>query len=73
MTKEARTRLLDDVGGLMSACVVSVNISADKGTPKLPVPEILVNERGVVGDAHAGNWHRQVSLLSQEIILEFES
>ncbi|MCL5103476.1 MAG: molybdopterin-binding protein [Armatimonadetes bacterium] len=51
--------------------VVSVNISAEKGTIKHPVPEIVIDCRGVVGDAHAGAWHRQVSLLSQESIDQF--
>lgn len=51
--------------------VVSVNVSTDKGTIKHPVPEIVIGELGVVGDAHAGAWHRQVSLLSQEAIDDF--
>ena len=53
--------------------IVSVNVSDEKGTFKRPVPEILVDEHGVVGDAHAGVWHRQVSMLSAERIKEFES
>jgi molybdopterin adenylyltransferase len=48
--------------------VVSVNISEKKGTIKKPVSEILIDKNGVVSDAHAGTWHRQVSLLSQEDI-----
>jgi molybdopterin adenylyltransferase len=51
--------------------VISVNVSAEKGTIKHPVPEILVTERGVDGDAHAGPWHRQVSILSQESVERF--
>ena len=51
--------------------VVSVNISAEKGTVKHPVPEIHLDERGIIGDAHAGAWHRQVSLLSQDSIDRF--
>lgn len=47
--------------------VISVNISEKKGTVKSPVPEIeLRKNHGIVGDAHAGNWHRQVSLLAME-------
>lgn len=53
--------------------VVSVNLSEEKGTIKHPVPEIRIDERGVVGDAHAGAWHRQVSMLSREIVAEFEA
>jgi molybdenum cofactor biosynthesis protein MoaC len=54
-----------------SGTVVSVNISEEKGTPKTPLAEIAIDGRGVVGDAHAGNWQRQVSLLGQETIDEF--
>lgn len=47
--------------------VISVNISEKKGTIKSPVPQIeLKKNHGIVGDAHAGNWHRQVSLLAVE-------
>lgn len=47
--------------------VISVNISEKKGTIKSPVPQIeLRKKHGIVGDAHAGNWHRQVSLLAVE-------
>ena len=51
--------------------VLSVNISREKGTVKHPVPEITVDDLGIVGDAHAGRWHRQVSLLAQESIDRF--
>ena len=51
------------------ARVVSVNISEKKGTLKKPVPEIELKLRhGIVGDAHAGDWHRQISLLEEESI-----
>jgi len=47
------------------ARVVSVNISKVKGVRKTPVEEIeLIANHGVKNDAHAGNWHRQVSILS---------
>ena len=51
--------------------VVSANISVEKGTVKHSVPEIHLDERGIIGDAHAGAWHRQVSLLSQDSIDRF--
>lgn len=51
--------------------VISVNISAEKGTVKRPVPEVHLDERGIISDAHAGAWHRQVSLLSQDSIDRF--
>ncbi|MDR2108815.1 MAG: MOSC domain-containing protein [Coriobacteriales bacterium] len=51
--------------------VTSINVSARKGTRKTPLPEghaeITINH-GVVGDAHAGDWHRQVSFLAEESI-----
>ena len=51
------------------ARVVSVNISEKKGTLKKPVPEIELKLRhGIVGDAHAGDWHRQISLLAEESV-----
>ncbi|HUW08035.1 MAG TPA: molybdenum cofactor synthesis domain-containing protein [Williamwhitmania sp.] len=46
--------------------VVSVNISEKKGEIKHPVSKIELNSLGVEGDAHAGDWHRQVSLLGKE-------
>ena len=51
------------------AKVVSVNISQKKGTLKKPVPQIELKLRhGIVGDAHAGDWHRQISLLAEESV-----
>ena len=51
------------------ATVVSVNISERKGTQKHPVPEIQLKlHHGIVGDAHAGDWHRQISLLAEESV-----
>lgn len=46
------------------AKVLAVCISERKGLQKHPVEEAeLLVDHGIVGDAHAGNWHRQVSLL----------
>jgi len=51
------------------AKVVSVNISTEKGTVKKPVPSVsLKKECGIENDAHAGDWHRQISLLADESI-----
>ena len=51
------------------ARVVSVNISERKGELKRPVPEIRLKLRhGIVGDAHAGDWHRQISMLAEESV-----
>jgi cyclic pyranopterin phosphate synthase len=49
--------------------VVSVNVSEKKGLRKHAVDAIeLKLGVGIAGDAHAGNWHRQVSLLSEESV-----
>ena len=49
--------------------IEAICISPEKGTVKETVPtaELRV-DHGIVGDAHAGNWHRQVSLLPSESI-----
>jgi molybdenum cofactor synthesis domain-containing protein len=45
--------------------IVAVCVSERKGTSKTPVPEAtLLAGHGLEGDAHAGGWHRQVSLLA---------
>lgn len=51
--------------------ITSVNLSATKGSGKKPVSEILVDGRGVRGDAHRGPGMRQVSMLSVETIEHF--
>jgi molybdenum cofactor synthesis domain-containing protein len=48
--------------------ILSLNVSRDKGTAKQPVETIAVDGLGIVGDAHAGRWHRQLSLLDEECI-----
>ena len=51
------------------AKVVAVCISENKGERKKPVAVVELRENhGIVGDGHAGDWHRQVSLLAQESI-----
>ena len=52
--------------------IIAVCISEKKGTQKRRVDEgILIENFGLEGDAHAGKWHRQVSLLSHEKVVEF--
>lgn len=51
--------------------VISVNISEKKGTIKHPVEEITITKTGVMEDAHAGDWHRQVSMLALESVEKF--
>ena len=57
-----------------NARVVAVCISEEKGTRKHEVPIIEVKEDyGIVGDAHAGKWHRQVSLLNKDSVDKLQS
>ena len=49
--------------------IVSLAVSRKKGTRKTCVDSaVLVENHGLEGDAHAGEWHRQVSFLAQESI-----
>ena len=54
--------------------VKAICTSAIKGVQKEEVESaVLVPNFGIVGDAHAGNWHRQVSMLAQEPIDAFKA
>ena len=56
------------------AKIEAVCISEKKGERKHPVPCIeLQKDYGILGDAHAGKWHRQVSLLAQESVDKMRS
>ncbi|MDP7265937.1 MAG: MOSC domain-containing protein [Candidatus Thermoplasmatota archaeon] len=48
--------------------VISINISKKKGEQKSPVAYANITEIGLEGDAHAGDWHRQISLLAEHSI-----
>ena len=53
----------------MMATVKAVCISEEKGVQKIPVETIELRlNHGIVTDAHAGDWHRQVSLLANESV-----
>ena len=52
-----------------SFSILSINVSQRTGEQKSPVDRAVLKERhGIIGDAHAGDWHRQVSLLADEDI-----
>lgn len=54
--------------------VVSVSLSESKGERKTPVERaLLIANHGLDGDAHAGDWHRQVSLLALESIAKMRA
>jgi MOSC domain-containing protein YiiM len=63
-------KILINIGAEISmAKVIAINISEIKGVPKKTIPKgEFIEEHGLKNDAHAGNWHRQVSLLGQESI-----
>ncbi len=49
--------------------ILAVNISRKKGEQKVTIDTgLLIENHGLDGDAHAGKWHRQVSLLANEDI-----
>lgn len=53
----------------MKAKIIAICISEKKGTKKHTVPFAeLKEDYGIIGDAHAGKWHRQVSLLADESV-----
>ena len=57
----------------ISGRVVAVCISEQKGEQKHALSSIhLKPDHGIVGDAHAGNWHRQVSLLGIESVAKIQ-
>ncbi len=54
--------------------VVAVSVSDHKGIKKQNVATVrLLTEHGIEGDAHAGPWHRQVSLLAAESIAKIRA
>ena len=54
---------------IMKSRIKAISVSKEKGKQKNNVPEAeLKVDCGIVGDAHAGQWHRQISLLAFESI-----
>src|SRR6056297_1498348 len=51
--------------------VLSVNFSDERGV-KEPVSELILTEKGIQGDVHAGHWNRQVSIIDQSHIHRFK-
>ena len=52
--------------------VIAICTSPAKGTQKTRIEEgTFIEDFGLEGDAHAGKWHRQISLLSQEKVDAF--
>ena len=58
---------MNDKGTIRAVC-----ISPAKGTEKSNIHTAVLKENwGIEGDAHAGTWHRQISLLSWQKVQEF--
>lgn len=58
----------------MGGTVIAVCISEKRGTQKKNVGKAIFRENwGIENDAHAGDWHRQVSLLSYDKIQAFRA
>ncbi|MGL5150230.1 MAG: MOSC domain-containing protein [Clostridium sp.] len=54
--------------------VIAICTSKEKGTSKVMVDEVnIIEDFGIEGDAHAGKWHRQISLLALEKIEDFRN
>jgi len=67
--KFTTTKGCNEMKETMKGRVLAVNISEKKGTKKTNVHSCaLLKDSGLEGDAHAGPWHRQVSLLADESI-----
>ena len=63
----------ETTGFIQRGTIRAVCVSERKGVRKKEIPEVRMTEGyGIEGDAHAGKWHRQVSLLSFEAIEEFK-
>jgi len=60
---------MDKNNNTMSGKIKAISVSKRKGIPKSNVSSAkLVENWGIDGDAHAGNWHRQISFLALESI-----
>ena len=58
----------------LEGIVKAICISTDRGTEKYAVEQAnFIKDYGIEGDAHAGKWHRQVSLLSYNKVEEFNA
>ncbi|MDR3315894.1 MAG: MOSC domain-containing protein [Coriobacteriales bacterium] len=70
-TDRASAEAANALAKVVRGTITSINVSTRKGTRKTPIASgttrILVGS-GVEGDAHAGDWHRQVSFLAEESI-----
>ena len=65
---------MEERTGKKMGTIIGICISEKRGTAKHEIETAkLVRDWGIEGDAHAGHWHRQVSLLSYEKIEAFRA
>jgi len=69
-TNQSELDILENVNRTQTAGrIVAISISKKRGIPKSNIPSAnLIENHGIEGDIHAGNWHRQVSFLAIESI-----
>ena len=66
-------KFMDRKGETIMGKVIATCTSEIKGVQKKNVHQVcLIEDYGIEGDAHAGKWHRQVSLLSYDRISSLE-
>lgn len=65
--------IINEIITMQKLKVESVNISEKKGNVKVPVDRLSINHHGVEGDAHAGTWNRQISILGTESYEKFQA
>jgi MOSC domain-containing protein YiiM len=59
---------------MQNARVIAISISEKKGEKKVNLDQGTLREgHGLEGDAHAGEWHRQISLLATESIARIQA
>ena len=60
--------------GTTKGRIKAISISKNRGTQKYNVPAAELKAGfGIEGDAHAGNWHRQISLLAEKSIAKMRA
>ena len=65
---------MKNASSILEGRIVAVSTSRRKGQKKSNLSEgALIKDRGFAGDAHAGDWHRQVSLLAVESITKIRN
>ncbi|MEJ2364975.1 MAG: MOSC domain-containing protein [Deltaproteobacteria bacterium] len=65
---------MENASSTLQGRIVAVSTSHRKGQKKSNLSEgALIKDKGFAGDAHAGDWHRQVSLLAMESIAKIRN